>query len=317
MLASSHAQPPLPRGTRHRRAPAGRGIGRPDARRRRGARRLLARRHDRGARPRARAWPTCACRAGVRGGRTALGAGSAVVITPDGHLLTSAHVVEGAREGTASFVDGRDLRFRVIGRRRALRPRRRCAPTPATSARPCSATPADLRVGQLVVAIGNPHGYAGSVTAGRRLGARPLAAGRARAAARGGWSRTSSRPTRRSTPATPAARSSTAAAASSASPPRWPASGSGLAVPVNDATRRIVGSLMSAGRVRRAYLGARRRRPAAAAARRRPPRPPARHRGDRGRRGQPRRARRAARRGPARRARRHRRWPTWTTCSAS
>ena len=51
----------------------------------------------------------------LRGGRTALGAGSAVVITPDGHLLTSAHVVEGAREGTASFVDGRDLRFRVMG----------------------------------------------------------------------------------------------------------------------------------------------------------------------------------------------------------
>src|SRR3954470_1298376 len=50
----------------------------------------------------------------LRGGRTALGGGSAVVITPDGHLLTSAHVVEGAREGTASFVDGRDLRFHVM-----------------------------------------------------------------------------------------------------------------------------------------------------------------------------------------------------------
>src|SRR4051794_2009953 len=52
----------------------------------------------------------------VRGGRTAMGAGSGVVITPDGFLLTSAHVVEGAREGTATFVDGSELRFRVVGR---------------------------------------------------------------------------------------------------------------------------------------------------------------------------------------------------------
>src|SRR5215213_831517 len=52
----------------------------------------------------------------VRGGRTAMGAGSGVVITPDGFLLTSAHVVEGAREGTATFVDGSDLRFAVVGR---------------------------------------------------------------------------------------------------------------------------------------------------------------------------------------------------------
>src|SRR4051795_13432278 len=52
----------------------------------------------------------------IRGGRTALGGGSAVVIAPDGYLLTSAHVVEGSGEGGASLVDGRDLRFRVVGR---------------------------------------------------------------------------------------------------------------------------------------------------------------------------------------------------------
>src|SRR6188472_1346929 len=52
----------------------------------------------------------------VRGGRTAMGGGSAVVIAPDGYLLTSAHVVEGSRAGQASFVDGRDLRFAVVGR---------------------------------------------------------------------------------------------------------------------------------------------------------------------------------------------------------
>src|SRR3954467_14974595 len=52
----------------------------------------------------------------LRGGRTAMGAGSGVVITPDGFLLTSAHVVEGAIAGTASFIDGSDLRFEVVGR---------------------------------------------------------------------------------------------------------------------------------------------------------------------------------------------------------
>src|ERR687887_1070457 len=51
----------------------------------------------------------------LRGGRVASGGGSAVVITPDGFLLTSAHVVEGSRSGSASFVDGREMRFAVVG----------------------------------------------------------------------------------------------------------------------------------------------------------------------------------------------------------
>ena len=51
-----------------------------------------------------------------RGGRTLNGGGSAVVITPDGFMLTSAHVVAGSRgTGRASFVDGRELGFEVIG----------------------------------------------------------------------------------------------------------------------------------------------------------------------------------------------------------
>src|SRR3954451_13798456 len=100
-----------------------------------------------------------------RGGRTAMGAGSAVVIAPDGYLLTSAHVVEGSRAGQASFVDGRDLRFSVVGRDplsdlAVLR-------AEARDLRPARLGDAgELQVGQLVVAIGNPHGYAGSVTAG-------------------------------------------------------------------------------------------------------------------------------------------------------
>src|SRR3954468_105691 len=43
------------------------------------------------------------------------GGGSAVVITPDGFMLTSAHVVARTRGGRASFVDGRELEFDVIG----------------------------------------------------------------------------------------------------------------------------------------------------------------------------------------------------------
>src|SRR5580765_6067976 len=91
----------------------------------------------------------------VRGGRAAIGGGSAVVITPDGFLVTSAHVVEGARGGTASFVDGRDLRFAVVG----ADPLSDLAVLRAEASDLAPARLGDaseLRVGQLVVAIGNP-----------------------------------------------------------------------------------------------------------------------------------------------------------------
>src|SRR5215210_3933008 len=52
----------------------------------------------------------------VRGGRVLDGGGSAVVITPDGFMLTSAHVVQRTTgKGRASFVDGRELAFEVVG----------------------------------------------------------------------------------------------------------------------------------------------------------------------------------------------------------
>ena len=99
-------------------------------------------------------------------GRVPVGAGSAVVLTPDGFLLTSAHVVAGRdRLGRASFVDGRDIGFRVLGRDPL-------SDLAVLRAEADDLTPVEfgdaarLRVGQLVVAIGNPHGFAGSVTAG-------------------------------------------------------------------------------------------------------------------------------------------------------
>src|SRR5687768_17212131 len=101
-----------------------------------------------------------------RAGRArAEGSGSGVVVAPDGFALTSAHVVEESDRGSASFVDGREVAFDVVGRDRlsdlaVLRLQGSDLP-PATFG-----DAENLRVGQLVVAIGNPMGFAGSVTAG-------------------------------------------------------------------------------------------------------------------------------------------------------
>src|SRR3954451_19053257 len=100
----------------------------------------------------------------VRHGRRT-GGGSAVVITPDGFMLTSAHVVARSRRGRASFVDGRELGFDVVG----ADPHSDLAVLRADAQDLSAAELGDaerLRVGQLVVAIGNPNGFAGSVTAG-------------------------------------------------------------------------------------------------------------------------------------------------------
>src|SRR5919197_1939233 len=101
----------------------------------------------------------------TRGGRVPVGAGSAVVLTPDGFLLTSAHVVGGTEGGRATFADGREQRFEVAGSDplsdlAVLRTEEGDLPAAELGE-------ADgLRVGQLVVAIGNPHGLGGSITAG-------------------------------------------------------------------------------------------------------------------------------------------------------
>jgi S1-C subfamily serine protease len=178
------------------------------------------------------------------------GGGSAVVITPDGFLLTSAHVVEGStRPGRASFVDGRELRFDVVG----SDPHSDLAVLRADADDLVAAELGDaerLRVGQLVVAIGNPNGFAGSVTAGvvSALG-RSLPTGSGRivdnviqtdAALNPGNSGGALADGRGRVIGV-----NTAVAGV----------GLGLAVPVNDATRQIVGALMTEGRFRRAYLG--------------------------------------------------------------
>ncbi len=189
----------------------------------------------------------------TRGGQVPAGAGSAVALTPDGFLLTSAHVVgRSSARGRAAFADGSEARFEVVGRDplsdlALLR-------TDGGSLEAAELGDAELlKVGQLVVAIGNPNGLGGSVTAGvvsglgRSLPARtrrtyrvidnviqtdaalnPGNSGGALADSRGR-----------------VVGINTAVAGV----------GLGLAVPINETTQRVVASLMADGRVRRAYLG--------------------------------------------------------------
>ena len=185
----------------------------------------------------------------VRGGGVD-GAGSGVVITPDGFALTSAHVVGGTDRGSASFVDGREVPFDVIGRDElsdlaVLRLQSRGDLEPAELGEA-----AGLRVGQLVVAIGNPLGFAGSVTAGvvSALGrALPVQAGRVvenviqtDAALNPGNSGGALADGRARVVGI-----NTAVAGI----------GLGLAVPIDDSTRRIMHALMTSGRFQRAYIG--------------------------------------------------------------
>ena len=101
---------------------------------------------------------------GPRGQRPQ-GAGSAVVISEDGFLVTSAHVVARSASGSATFADGRDTRFDVVG----ADPFSDLAVVRAVDGGLIPAVLGDadeLRVGQLVIAIGNPLGFSGSVSAG-------------------------------------------------------------------------------------------------------------------------------------------------------
>ena len=191
-------------------------------------------------------------RHGRRGSRRA-GTGSGVAISPDGFMLSAAHVVAGSDgRGYATFPDGRELGLEVIGADplsdlAVLRADSRdLVPAPLGDAE-------KLRVGQLVVAIGSPLGFSGSVTAGvvsalgRSLPTRSRSAtrlienviqtdaalnpGNSGGALADGLGRVVG--------------VNTAVAGV----------GLGLAVPIDATTRRIVSELITDGRVRRAYIG--------------------------------------------------------------
>ncbi len=189
----------------------------------------------------------------TRRGSYPAGAGSGIVLTPDGFLLTSAHVVSGrSGEGRASFVDGRELRFTTVGSDplsdlAVLR-------VDASDLTPAELGDAErLRVGQLVVAIGNPNGFAGSVTAGV-----VSALGRSLPARAGETVRIIDNVIQTDASLNPG--NSGGALADSIGHvvgvnTALAGIGLGLAVPINAAARKVIGSLMTHGHVRRAYLG--------------------------------------------------------------
>ena len=180
------------------------------------------------------------------------GTGSAVAFTTDGFLLTSAHVVAGAPGGMATFVDGADYQFEVIGRD----PLSDLAVVRAAGSDLAAAPLGDadrLRVGQLVVAIGNPLGFAGSVTAGV-----VSALGRSLAARDGRASRLVENVIQTDAALNPG--NSGGALADSRGRvvginTAVAGIGLGLAVPINAATQAIIAALIRDGRVRRAFLG--------------------------------------------------------------
>src|SRR5437588_988802 len=184
--------------------------------------------------------------------RVRRGGGSAVVITPDGFMLTSAHVVSRARGGRASFVDGRELEFEVVG----SDPLSDLAVLRADGRELHAAELGDaerLRVGQLVVAIGNPHGFTGSVTTGV-----VSALGRSLPTRSGANVRVVDNVIQTDAALNPG--SSGGALADGRGRivginPAVAGVGLGLAVPITAATRRIIAALMTEGRFRRAYLG--------------------------------------------------------------
>jgi S1-C subfamily serine protease len=184
-------------------------------------------------------------------GWTGGGSGSAVAFTPDGYLVTSAHVVAGTERGTATFVDGTEHDFRVVGRDPLSDLAVVRADGDTTAARLGDA--ARLKVGQLVVAIGNPLGFDGSVTAGvvsalgRSLGTRD---GRATRLVENVIQTDAALNPGNSGGALADSRARVVGINTAMA-----GIGLGLAVPIDATTRPILASLMRDGRVRRAYLG--------------------------------------------------------------
>jgi S1-C subfamily serine protease len=191
-----------------------------------------------------------------RWGGEATGSGSAVIISPDGLAITSAHVVQGLPTGSALFTDGWETGFDVVGRDPLsdlavlqLAERDVAAAELGDAAR--------LQVGQLVVAVGNPLGFSGSVTAGV-----VSALGRSISTQSRSHSRLVENVIQTDAALHPGNSGGALADAggrvvgvNTAVVGPMIGQGLGLAVPIDEVTRAIVGELIQKGRVARAYLG--------------------------------------------------------------
>jgi S1-C subfamily serine protease len=192
----------------------------------------------------------------VNGGRVARGAGSAVAITPDGFAITSAHVVEKSSDGTATFSDGHEVGYTVVG----SDPLSDTAVIRVNGGEIIPATLGDaskLQVGQLVVAVGNPLGFSGSVTAGV-----VSALGRSFATRSGKNARVVENVIQTDAALHPGNSGGALATSdgrvvgiNTAVIGPGIGQGLGLAVPIDATTRGIISALMADGRVRRSYLG--------------------------------------------------------------
>ena len=189
---------------------------------------------------------------GSRGGYEYQGAGSAVVFTDDGYLVTNAHVVGRSQRGTAGFADGTEVDFDVAG----TDPLSDLAVVRARGTTPSAAQFGDaetLRVGQLVVAVGSPLGLAGSVTAGVVSGL-----GRSLPTRSGQAARVVEDVVQTDAALNPGNSGGALADVGArvvGINTAVAGVGLGLAVPINSTSRRILASLMRDGRVQRAYLG--------------------------------------------------------------
>jgi S1-C subfamily serine protease len=187
-----------------------------------------------------------------RDGNFQAGAGSAVVFTSDGFLLTNAHVVGRADAGKVSFANGTTMPFHVVG----ADPLSDLAVVRADGETPAPARLGEasmLRVGQLVVAVGNPLGLTGSVTAGV-----VSALGRSLPTRAGDNMRVIDDVIQTDAALNPG-NSGGALVVSSGEVvginTAVAGMGVGLAIPINGTTRQIIAALLAEGRVRRAYIG--------------------------------------------------------------
>jgi S1-C subfamily serine protease len=188
--------------------------------------------------------------------RHAAGNGSAVALSSDGLLVTSAHVIAGGRIGTAVFHNGAELPYEVVGRDRLSDLAVVRVPTSNLPAAELGDA-AGLRVGQLVVAVGSPLGFAGSVSAGvvSALGrSLPTVEGR-RARVVEGVIQTDAALHPGNSGGALATSDARVVGINTAVVSPGIGQGLGLAVPLDATTMSIIGALVAHGRVDRAELG--------------------------------------------------------------